>query len=79
MGLNLVHNKFNPNVQGQSHLTYDYSNDDKGNATKPKEVSGKADPVEVITDMVRQLLKDSSLAENTRCGPQENHRCYSPR
>ena len=56
----------NPNVQGQSHFTYDNKNDDKGNATKPKQVSGKTDPVEVITYMIRQLLKDSSPAGNTQ-------------
>ena len=56
----------NPNVQGQSHFTYDNKNDDKSNATKPKEVSGKTDPAEIITDMVKQLLKDSSSAGNTQ-------------
>ena len=53
-------------IQGQSHFTYDNNNDDKGNVTKPKEVSGKTDPVEVITDMVRRLLKDNSSAGNTQ-------------
>ena len=56
----------NPNVQGQSHFTYDNKNDDKGNVTKPKEVSSKTDPVEVIIDMVRQLLKDRSSGGNTQ-------------
>ena len=59
-----MHSTITPNVHGPSYLTHDNNNDVKCNITKPKEVSGKTDPVEVMTDMVKQLLKYSSSREN---------------